>query len=83
MEYNVALSPHRVKTAVIDSVIIVVMMYGASLLLASFETVPDHLRIVIFILLFLPYNPLLTSYFGGTIGHAKAGNMVKREKETF
>lgn len=69
----------RVKAVVTDSIILVTFIVGATYLFESFENVPDFVRIVAFIFIFLLYDPLLTSTLGGTIGHMIFGIRVKRE----
>jgi len=81
MPISYALLPDRVKAAVIDSIILVAMMYGISELFALFENVPQSFRITAFILVFLLYDPLLTSIYGGTIGHSFSNILVKNEDE--
>ncbi len=81
MEYNLAVLTDRVKAAVIDSIILIAMMYGATELLSLFDAVSDNTRMGIFIIVFFLYDPILTASFGGTIGHSKAGIMVKKEKD--
>lgn len=69
---------NRIKAVLIDGVII--MMFGAviSVILSGFENVPDSLRLIIFLFVFLLYDPLFTSLFGGTIGHLIIGLRVRR-----
>ena len=68
----------RVKAVVIDSVILILLMLGAVDLFDSFNNVPDFARIAAFVFIFLLYDPLFTSVFGGTIGHFLFGIRVKR-----
>ena len=81
MEYNLAVLTDRVKAAVIDSIILIALMYGATELFLLFDTVSDTIRMGVFIIVFFLYDPILTSSFGGTIGHSKAGIMVKSEED--
>ena len=71
--------PSRVKAAVIDSIVLMVMIYLVSTILASFETVPTFVRVLLFIIVFGLYEPLLVSFFGATIGHSFAKIEVKQE----
>jgi len=68
----------RVKAIVTDGLVIVVFMFVASYAFSLFETVPDNARIIAFVFIFLLYDPLFTSIFGGTIGHMILGIRVKR-----
>ncbi len=70
----------RVKAVVTDSIILVVFMVGVAALFERFENVPDIARILAFVFIFLLYDPLFTSAFGGTFGHMIFGIKVKRDK---
>jgi len=69
----------RVKAVVVDSVVIVLMMILAKYVFSYFENVSDSVRAAVFIFIFVLYDPLFTSLFGATIGHAANGICVKRE----
>ncbi len=69
----------RVKAIMADVIVIVVFMIVASYIFSLFESVPDYARIIAFIFIFLLYDPLFTSIFGGTIGHMMIGIRVKKE----
>jgi uncharacterized RDD family membrane protein YckC len=71
----------RVKAIVTDSLVIIVFMFIASYVFSLFENVPDTARISAFVFIFLIYDPLFTSLFGGTIGHMFLGIRVKRESD--
>jgi uncharacterized RDD family membrane protein YckC len=61
----------RIQSILIDSVLIVACMILFSDILSNFKNVPDWLRAILLISLFL-YEPIMTTY-GGTIG-----NNIKR-----
>ncbi|MBK6281735.1 MAG: RDD family protein [Draconibacterium sp.] len=69
----------RVKAMTTDAIVIIVFMFIASYVFSLFENVPDYARIIAFVFIFLLYDPLFTSIFGGTIGHMIIGIRVKRE----
>lgn len=71
----------RVKGAVGDMVVILIMMTLISQLFSNFENVPDGVRIGAFIFVFFLYDPIFTSSFGGTLGHMMAGIRVKRDSD--
>ncbi len=71
--------PQRVKAAFIDSIVLLGMIYGVSELFALFETVPTAARVIAFICVFVLYDPVLTSIYGGTMGHSFSGIQVKRD----
>lgn len=77
MEY--AILPSRIKAVVIDAIILIASMYLISELFASFETVPEYVRMAVFVLVVLLYDPIFTSMFGGTIGHSRSGITVRSE----
>lgn len=71
----------RVKAAVVDSIIIIAMMFAATEILALFDNVPNFVRIVIFIFIFILYEPLFISIYGATIGHSKIGITVRKSND--
>jgi len=71
----------RIKAIVTDGVFIIVFMFLVSYVFSLFESVPDNARIAAFIFIFLLYDPLFTSIFGGTIGHMFMGIRIKREAD--
>lgn len=79
MKNNYASLPDRVQAAVIDSIVLIALVYGISEIFLLFNDVHQTIRIGAFVLVFILYDPILTSTFGGTIGHSKSGITVKRE----
>ncbi len=77
-EYNYPRVLDRVKAIVMDGIIIVIFMTIAYYFFLLFENVPDNARIFAFVFIFLLYDPIFTSFFGGTIGHMLIGIRVKR-----
>lgn len=71
----------RMKALVADTAVLIVLMYILSAVFNSFHNVPDYVRIAAFVFVFLLYDPLLTSFFGGTIGHMIVGVRVKRASD--
>lgn len=69
----------RVKAIIADSIVIIAFMFIASYTFSLFESVPDYAPVIAFVFIFLLYDPLFTSIFGGTIGHIMLGIRVKRE----
>jgi len=80
MEKTYAILPYRIKAAFIDGIVLVAFMYGISELFALFEQVPNGVRAIAAIFIFLLYDPLFTSIYGGTIGHSFSGIEVKRQE---
>lgn len=69
----------RIKAAVIDGIILIAVMYCTSEILNSYEGVPSSLRMWLFILYFILYEPLAISIFGNTLGHFYSDIKVRRE----
>ncbi|MBK7033402.1 MAG: hypothetical protein IPH49_09075 [Ignavibacteria bacterium] len=61
-----------------DSFVCVILVLLLSYSLSFFESVPDEVRIIGYVCIFILYDPLLTSLFGGTIGHMMLGLRVRR-----
>ncbi len=80
MENNYAKLSTRVKAAVIDSIVLMILMYSATEIFNLFESVSNTFRILVFIFIFLLYEPILVSIFGATIGHFFNDIVVKKEK---
>jgi uncharacterized RDD family membrane protein YckC len=72
---------NRVKAVIIDGLVLMGLGLLASSILSKFENAPDWIRLVAFIFVFLLYDPLFTSLFGGTIGHFFIGLRVRRESD--
>ena len=76
MEY-----PHvsdRVKAVVTDSIVLVGEIVLATYIFSLFDNVPDIAKKIVFVFIFMLYDPIFTSFFGGTIGHMIMGIRVKR-----
>lgn len=71
----------RIKAMMIDGILLTICLILFSYLYSFFDNVPDTVRMVVFIFLFLLYDPLLTSMRGGTIGHMIMGIRVKKESD--
>lgn len=69
----------RVKAMVIDGIVLLVFMVVASSFFSLFNEVPDVVRVSAFVFIFLLYDPLLTTFWGGTIGHRFAGIRVRKD----
>lgn len=69
----------RVKAIVTDAVVIILFMLAATYVFSLFENVPDNAKIIAFVFIFILYDPIFTSSFGGTLGHMMVGIRVKRE----
>lgn len=81
MSFQYAILPDRIKAVVIDAVILIAAMYAVSELFALVSEVPNVLRMVVFVVIFILYDPLLTSLNGATIGHTYSNISVKQDNE--
>jgi len=71
----------RVKAIVADTIVMLLFMIFFTYAFSLFESVSDNARMMAFVFVFLLYDPLFTSIFGGTIGHMLLGIRVKRESD--
>lgn len=69
----------RIQSIFIDSVLIIAFMIIFSDILSGFKNVPDWLRAVLLISLFL-YEPIATT-IGGTIGNNIKGIRVRKDSD--
>jgi len=79
METKYATILDRVKAATIDAIVLIAMMYVASEIFSLFETIPNYIRIIVSVFVFILYEPILVSIYGGTIGHSFSKILVKQE----
>lgn len=69
---------NRVKAAIVDFLVLMGLVLAATTILSKFENVPDFVRIIFFILIFILYDPIFTSTIGATIGHLFLGLRIRR-----
>ncbi|MCT4645459.1 MAG: RDD family protein [Carboxylicivirga sp.] len=81
METNYGSLIDRIKALTIDSVVIMALGLITAISFSQFENIPDYIRGVAFVFVFLLYDPIFTSLFGGTIGHLLIGLRVRRDKD--
>ena len=70
---------NRIKAIIIDGLVLVGFGIIATTILSEFENVDDSVRLIIFVFIFLLYDPIFVSIFGATIGHLIIGLKVRRE----
>lgn len=71
----------RVKAIMLDTFIMICLMFIFSKIFAYIDHVPDIVRICAFVFVFWLYDPLFISLFGGTIGHFLLGLKVRRKSD--
>ncbi|OEK08358.1 hypothetical protein A8C32_02595 [Flavivirga aquatica] len=81
MENQYAPISTRIKALVIDTIVLIILMYSASEIFNLIENTPDYIRIIIFFALFLLYEPILISLYGATVGHFFNDIVVKQEND--
>ena len=79
MKYATLLS--RVKAAIVDFLVLMGLVLAVSTILSKFENVPDFVRVILFILIFILYDPIFTSTIGATIGHLILGLRIRRSND--
>lgn len=70
----------RVKAAFIDSLLVVLLIMLASEVLSDINDVATWVRVVVFVFIFVLYEPLFISAFGMTIGHSLLKIKVEKDK---
>lgn len=83
MKIKHALLPDRVKALVIDSIVIVGLMFAASEVLTFFDEVSIYIKVIIFVFAFIIYEPLFVSMYGQTIGHSYSKIKVVKDDNSF
>lgn len=68
----------RVKSMFIDYFIFVLLIFIVSFFFKNLDHISDSLRIGAFIFVFFLFEPLMVSFFGGSIGHQMNGIRVKK-----
>jgi uncharacterized RDD family membrane protein YckC len=71
----------RIQSTLIDTLLIVFLIFLFSNILEKFENVPDGIRIAMFAGLFLAYEPILMT-LGCTLGNYVKGIRVKQNSDT-
>ena len=67
----------RIKAVFIDTVLLVLISYILALLFENLEVTSQTIRILVFVVIFVLYDPVFTSQLGGTIGHTMIGIAVR------
>lgn len=69
----------RIKAAVVDTLFLVIMIFIIDSLFSNVEFASSTPKIIILCFVFFLYDPISTSFFGGTLGHFLLGIGVKKE----
>jgi uncharacterized RDD family membrane protein YckC len=81
MEENYPPLSDRIQSTFIDTVLIVVLMFVFAGLLDKFNNVPDWVRVVMFVGLFVAYEPLCMT-LGSTLGNYIKKIRVRKNADT-
>lgn len=81
MQEKYPLLTERIQSTLIDTVLIISLMFLFSNILDKMENPPDWLRIVMFVGIWLVYEPLCTS-IGFTLGNYIKGIRVRKAENT-
>ena len=68
----------RVKAVMVDGILLLIFLVIASSIFSQLNDAPDYVRMLVFVLIFVLYDPILTSSTGGTIGHHIIGMTVRK-----
>jgi len=72
---------NRLKAILIDALVLLGLCMIATAVFSRIGYVSDTVRMLVFIFIFLLYDPLFTSIFGATIGHLIIGLRIRRAKD--
>ncbi len=86
MEQNITTAEYpllsdRIQATFIDTIFIIALMFLFSSILENYENTPDWVRMVLFIGIWLVYDPLCTS-FGYTLGNYIKGLRIRQYEAT-
>jgi len=71
----------RIQSTFIDTVLIIILMFVFANFLDKFDKVPDWVRILMFVGLFIIYEPMCMAC-GSTLGNYFKGIRVRRNSDT-
>lgn len=75
MKYPLLL--RRVQASILDLLVLLISMFGASSLFDRFDTVPDQVTALTMLILFVLYEPMCTT-LGATLGQYIIGIRVRK-----
>jgi len=71
----------RIQSTFIDTILIIILMFVFTSILDKFDNVPDWVRIVMFVGLFIAYEPLCMT-LGATLGNYMKGIRVRQNSDS-
>jgi uncharacterized RDD family membrane protein YckC len=81
MKENYPLLMDRFQSTFIDTILIIILMFAFASVLDKFPNVPDWVRIVMFVGLFIVYEPLCMT-IGATLGNYVKGIRVRKNSDS-
>jgi len=82
MENEYPTLTERIKANITDYFMLCLMLMAVTPLVEAYPDLPYMVKISLFVFIFIGYDPLFTTLFGGTIGHFTNGIRVKRAYDT-
>ena len=70
----------RIQSTFIDTILIIILMFVFSNILDGFHNVPDWVRIIMFVALFIAYEPFCMT-LGSTLGNHFKGIRVRKNSD--
>ncbi|WP_121665970.1 RDD family protein [Mesonia aquimarina] len=71
----------RVKAAVIDAIVLIILIMITSTVFSDIGEVPVYTKVIVFCFIFLGYEPLMLSIFGATFGHRMMSLKVQQDSK--
>ncbi|MBT30882.1 MAG: RDD family protein [Thalassobius sp.] len=71
---------NRIKATVADSFVMVLLIVLFTYIFTLFGDIPDNVKMIVVLFIFVFYDPILISLLGGTIGHMIFGLRVRSVK---
>ena len=71
----------RIQSTLIDTILIVILMFAFATILDKFDYVPDWVRIILFVGLFIAYEPLCMT-LGCTLGNYLKRIRVRKNSDS-
>ena len=71
----------RIQSSLIDMILIIILMFLFANILEKFDNVPDWVRIIMFVSLFIIYEPVCMA-LGCTLGNYIKGIRVRKYSDT-
>lgn len=71
----------RIQSSLIDGILVIILMYITSMLLDNFPNIYDEIRVFLFVLIVVLFDPICVS-LGCTLGNYMMGIRVRKAEDT-